>query len=125
MLENILLILIYVLAPAGVLWLCRKVAWLGKVGPVLVLYLLGIILGNVWHPSGMAAIQEALSSAAVPFAIPLMLFGCTFRMGETRSQVLAIISGLVSVIVVVIVGYLIFGHSIPDGAKIGGMLTGV
>lgn len=125
MIQNILLILIYILAPAGVLWLCRKVAWLGKIGPVLVLYILGIILGNVWHPSGMAAIQEVLSSAAVPFAIPLMLFGCTFRKGETRSQVLAIISGLVSVIVVVIAGYLIFGHRIPDGAKIGGMLTGV
>ena len=125
MLENILLILVYILAPAGVLWLCRKVAWLGKVGPVLVLYILGIILGNVWHPSGMAAIQEALSSAAVPFAIPLMLFGCTFRKGETRSQVLAVMAAIVSVIVVVIVGYLIFGHRIPDGAKIGGMLTGV
>lgn len=125
MVGNILLILIYLLAPAGVMWLCRKVSWLGKIGPVLVLYVLGIILGNVWHPSGMAAIQEVLSSAAVPLAIPLMLFGCTFRKGETRSQVLAVIAGMASVIIVVIAGYLIFGHNIPDGAKIGGMLTGV
>ena len=125
MVSNILLILIYLLAPAGVIWLCRKVSWLGKIGPVLVLYILGIILGNVWHPSGMAAIQEVLSSAAVPLAIPLMLFGCTFRKGETRSQVLAVLSGIASVIIVVIAGYLIFGRNIPDGAKIGGMLTGV
>ena len=125
MVGNILLILIYLLAPAGVMWLCRKVSWLGKIGPVLVLYVLGIILGNVWHPSGMAAIQEVLSSAAVPLAIPLMLFGCTFRKGETRSQVLAVLSGIASVIIVVIAGYLIFGRNIPDGAKIGGMLTGV
>ena len=125
MVGHILLILIYLLAPAGVMWLCRKVSWLGKIGPVLVLYVLGIILGNVWHPSGMAAIQEVLSSAAVPLAIPLMLFGCTFRKGETRSQVLAVIAGMASVIIVVIAGYLIFGRNIPDGAKIGGMLTGV
>jgi len=125
MVGNILLILIYLLAPAGVMWLCRKVSWLGKIGPVLVLYVLGIILGNVWHPTGMAAIQEVLSSAAVPLAIPLMLFGCTFRKGETRSQVLAVIAGMASVIIVVIAGYLIFGRTIPDGAKIGGMLTGV
>ena len=125
MVGNILLILSYLLAPAGVMWLCRKVSWLGKIGPVLVLYILGIILGNVWHPTGMAAIQEVLSSAAVPLAIPLMLFGCTFRKGETRSQVLAVIAGMASVIIVVIAGYLIFGHDIPDGAKIGGMLTGV
>ena len=125
MVGNILLILIYLLAPAGVMWLCRKVSWLGKIGPVLVLYVLGIILGNVWHPTGMAAIQEVLSSTAVPLAIPLMLFGCTFRKGETRSQVLAVIAGMASVIIVVIAGYLIFGRNIPDGAKIGGMLTGV
>ena len=125
MVGNILLILIYLLAPAGVMWLCRKVSWLGKIGPVLVLYVLGIILGNVWHPTGMAAIQEVPSSAAVPLAIPLMLFGCTFRKGETRSQVLAVIAGMASVIIVVIAGYLIFGRNIPDGAKIGGMLTGV
>lgn len=125
MVGNILLILIYLLAPAGVMWLCRKVSWLGKIGPVLVLYVLGIILGNVWHPTGMAAIQEVLSSTAVPLAIPLMLFGCTFRKGETRSQVLAVIAGMASVIIVVIAGYLVFGRNIPDGAKIGGMLTGV
>lgn len=125
MVGNILLVLIYLLAPAGVMWLCRRVSWLGKIGPVLILYVLGVILGNIWHPSLMGAIQEVLSSAAVPLAIPLMLFGCTFRKGETRSQVLAILAGIVSVIAAVIAGYLIFGKGIPDGAKVGGMLTGV
>lgn len=125
MISAIILVLIYILAPAGVLWLCRRIPWLGKIGPVLILYVLGIILGNVWHPAEMPQIQEILSSAAVPLAIPLMLFGCTFRKGETRSQVLAIITGILSVVMVVIAGYLIFGKSIPDGAKVGGMLTGV
>ena len=125
MISAIILVLIYILAPAGVLWLCRRIPWLGKIGPVLILYILGIILGNVWHPAEMPQIQEILSSAAVPLAIPLMLFGCTFRKGETRSQVLAIITGILSVVMVVIAGYLIFGKSIPDGAKVGGMLTGV
>jgi len=125
MIGSIILVFIYVFAPAGVLWLCRRVPWLGKIGPVLILYILGLVLGNVWHPSGMAQIQEILSSAAVPLAIPLLLFGCTFRKSETRSQLLAIISGIVSVIVVVVIGYLIFGKHLTDGAKIGGMLTGV
>lgn len=125
MISAIILVLIYILAPAGVLWLCRRIPWLGKIGPVLILYVLGIILGNVWHPAEMPQIQEILSSAAVPLAIPLMLFGCTFRKGETRSQVLAIITGILSVVMVVIAGYLIFGKSIHDAAKVGGMLTGV
>lgn len=125
MLENILLIILYLLAPAGVIWLCRKSSFLGKIGPVLILYIMGIIIGNVWHPSAKAQIQEVLSSATVPLAIPLLLFGCKFRKGETRNQVMALITGMASVIVAVIVGYLIFGDKIQDGAKIGGMLTGV
>ncbi len=117
--------LVFLLAPAGVLWLCRRYAWLGKIGPVLLLYILGIILGNIWKPDGLPGIQDVLSSAMVPLAIPLMLFGCTFRKSETRSQLLALLTGISAVIVSVVAGYLIFGKSIPDGDKIGGMLTGV
>lgn len=122
---TVLYALIFVLAPAAVLKLCRKVKWIGKIGPVLTLYILGIILGNIYHPTGLAGIQDALSNATVPLAIPLMLFGCTFRKSETRSQLLALITGIFAVMVAVIAGYLIFGRNIDEGAKIGGMLTGV
>ena len=125
MIGNVLITLFFLLAPAGVLWLCRRLPVLDKIGPVLVLYLLGIIVGNLFHPPGMAQIQEVLSSAMVPLAIPLMLFSCTFRKSETRSQLLALLSGLAAVAVAVVAGYLLFGRNIADGAKIGGMLTGV
>ena len=117
--------LVFLLAPAGVLWLCRRYAWLGKIGPVLLLYILGIILGNIWKPDGLAGIQDVLSSAMVPLAIPLMLFSCSFEKSETRSQLLALLTGIFAVCLAVVAGYLIFGRNIPDGAKIGGMLTGV
>ena len=122
---TILLALVFVLAPAGVMWLCRKVSWLGKIGPVLILYILGVIIGNLIHVPHQAQLQDILSSAAVPLAIPLMLFTCTFRKSETRSQLLALITGLVAVITAVIAGYFIFGKNITDAPKIGGMLTGV
>ncbi len=125
MIGNILLILFFLLAPAGVLWLCRRVPVLGKIGPVLILYLIGIVVGNLFHPSGMAQIQEALSSAMVPLAIPLMLFSCTFRKSETRSQLLALVTGLVAVTAAVVAGYFLFGKKMDDGAQVGGMLTGV
>lgn len=122
---NILMVIFFLLSPAGMLWLCRKVKVLGKIGPVLLLYIVGIIVGNVFHPSGMPQIQDLLTSAMVPLAIPLMLFSCTFSRSETRSQLLALVSGLVAVITAVVAGYYLFGRNIPDGAKIGGMLTGV
>lgn len=138
MVWNIVLTAFFLLAPAGVLWLCRHVRWVGKTGPVLVLYLLGIIIGNIGLvpglslPSGAAGIQDILSSAMVPIAIPLMLLGCTFRKSETRSQVLALFTGMIAVVLAVMGGYLIFGkaidasaHGADTAANIGGMLTGV
>ena len=122
----IILVAGFCLIPAGVLWLCRKFSLLRKIGPVLLLYGLGIIIGNTGlMPGQMPAVQELLSNAMVPLAIPLMLFACTFNMKGARSQILALITGLISVITAVVIGFLIFGRDIPEGAKVGGMLTGV
>ncbi|MBQ0025065.1 MAG: DUF819 family protein [Bacteroidales bacterium] len=125
MLATVIYILLFLLCPALVLWLCNRVKVLSTIGPILILYVIGIALGNLWKPEGLPQVQDLLSSAMVPLAIPLMLFGCTFRKGETRSQVLALVTGLVSVCIAVIAGYLLFGRSISGGPQIGGMLTGV
>lgn len=116
---------VFLLAPAAVIRLCKRIPLLSKIGPVLVLYILGIIIGNIFHPACMAQVQDILSSAMVPMAIPLMLFSCKFSRSQTRSQLLALITGMAAVIVAVIIGFLIFGREIPDGTKVGGMLTGV
>lgn len=122
----IILVAGFCLIPAGILWLCRRFPLLQKIGPVLLLYGLGLIIGNIGlMPQQMPAVQELLSNAMVPLAIPLMLFSCSFKMSGARSQILAMVTGLVSVILAVTAGYVIFGTSIPDGAKVGGMLTGV
>ncbi len=125
MIGNILTIVFFLLCPACVLWLCRRFPLLDKIGPVLILYIVGIIFGNLFHPSGMADVQEVLSSATVPLAIPLMLFSCTFQRSKTRSQLIALLLGLAAVTLSVLAGYFIFGMNMEDGAKIGGMLTGV
>jgi len=122
----IILVAGFCLIPAGVLMLCRRYRFLGKIGPVLILYALGIIIGNIGlMPGQMPAVQEILSNAMVPLAIPLMLFGCTFKLSGARSQILAMVTGLISVTAAVTAGYLIFGNDIQEGAKVGGMLTGV
>ena len=122
----IILSLVFCTAPVGVLWICKKVPFLGKIGPVLLLYILGVIIGNIGiRPEGMGTIQEILSSAMVPLAIPMMLFGCTFRFKEAKEQLKALLTGLAAVVMAVIAGYLIFGKNIEEGTKIGGMLTGV
>lgn len=125
MIGNILTIVFFLLCPACVLWLCKRFPLLDKIGPVLILYIVGIIFGNLFHPSGMAGIQNVLSSATVPLAIPLMLFSCTFQRSKTKSQLIALLLGLAAVTLSVLAGYFLFGRNMEDGAKIGGMLTGV
>ena len=125
-LNTIFLVLLFCLLPAGVLWLCRRFSLLNKIGPVLLLYGTGLLIGNIGlMPEQLPAVQDLLSNATVPLAIPLMLFGCSFSMKGTRSQILALITGMISVICAVAIGYLIFGKNIQDGTKVGGMLTGV
>lgn len=121
-----ILIAAFCLIPAGVLWLCRRFSLLGKIGPVLILYFIGIIIGNIGlMPGQLPAVQELMSNAMVPLAIPLMLFSSTFKLSGARSQLLALITGIISVATAVVIGFLIFGDNIPEGNKVGGMLVGV
>ena len=121
-----ILITAFCLIPAGVLWLCRRFSLLGKIGPVLILYFIGIIIGNIGlMPGQLPAVQELMSNAMVPMAIPLMLFSCTFKLSGARPQLLALITGMISVATAVVIGFLIFGDNIPEGNKVGGMLVGV
>ena len=46
-LNMIFLAVAFCTIPAGVLWLCRKIKFLGKIGPVLILYMAGLIIGNI------------------------------------------------------------------------------
>lgn len=137
MVVTILLAVFFLVAPAIVLFLCRKVTWIGKLGPVLVLYILGVIVGNIGNIFGCPMsestvhMQKLLSTVTVPFAIPLMLLGCSFSKGDGRRYATVLATGLVAVIVAIISGYFIFRHSIDSGtmggdgaAKIGGLLAG-
>ena len=121
-----ILIIAYCTIPAGVLWLCRKVKVIGKIGPILMLYFLGAIIANIGIlPSGpeTGKVQDLLSNAMIPLAIPLMLFSFTFRKSETRDQLIAMITGLVAVIVAIVAGYPIFGPHIPNAPQVAGMYT--
>ncbi len=127
MVGNIILVLVFLVVPAGVLRLCRKVPFFGKIGPILLLYAVGLIIGNLpFHARDAAAIQDIVTSAMIPLAIPMLLFGCTFKKGQTRTQAKALVSGLIAVIVAVVSGYLLFKNDLgADAPKIGGMITGV
>ena len=121
-----LLTLIFVLAPALAIWLCRRVAVLEKLGPIMLLYAFGIVLGNIpWKPAEMPLMQELATSVSIPLAIPMMLFGCRFTLKEASLQLRVCISGFLSVFIAVVAGYLLYGKYIAEGAEIGGIMSGM
>ena len=80
MMAKIVLVLFYLLFPAAVLWACRKNKILGKLGPVLTLYILGVVVANLHIvPEDCRGIQKTLQDVMIPLAIPMMLFGCNFK----------------------------------------------
>lgn len=128
-----LLLLIYIFTPALVLKLCSKYEILKKIGPVLLLYVVGILLGNSGLiPNGAYELQDMMVTIIIPLAIPLMLFSCNFLQWDIKNAVLTLLAGLVAVVIAVVSGHLIFSSVLganpvfgPHINKISGMLAGV
>ena len=122
----IILSAIFCLTPAVVLWLCRRIPLLGKVGPIMVLYAFGMIIGNLpFIPAEIKPLQEIIPNIMVPLAIPMMLFGCSFSRKELRLQIKLCVSGFLSVCIAIVIGYLFFGRNVEQGAQIGGIMSGM
>ena len=123
---TVVLTLVFCLTPALVLWLCRRFPLMGKVGPIMVLYAIGMIIGNLpVLPAEIKPLQDMIPNIMVPLAIPMMLFGCTFSRKELRLQVKLCASGFLSVCIAVVVGYLLFGRNVEQGAQLGGIMSGM
>lgn len=128
---KIILFVFYLLAPAAVLYGCRKWRWMDKIGPILILYFLGAIIANLGifpvsgTPEGdsLLKFQNNFSTVLIPMAIPMILLSFTYRKGETKDQLIAMVTGLIAVIIAVVAGYPLFAKHIPDAPKIAGMYT--
>ena len=125
-LEYIIYSLFFCVAPAGVIWACRRYKVLGKIGPIMVLYAIGMVIGNLpFLPEGIKSLQDMIPNVMIPLAIPMMLFGCHFSSREAGLQLKLVVSGFSSVCLAVIVGYLLFGCHVEEGAEIGGIISGM
>lgn len=125
----ILLGLFYLLIPAIILYLTKKSSIVKKLGSVVVAYGIGIamsVLGLL--PEGSAQIQDIMTSASVPLAIPLLLFPTRIKewfslAGPTFK---ALIVGLFSVVLMVFIGYFLFKPEEGEEFwKVGALLIGV
>lgn len=85
-----------------------------------------MIIGNLpLDIPEMPVVQDIATSASIPLAIPMMLFCCRFTRSDASTQLKVVISGFLSVAIAVVVGYVFFGKLIPEGDKIGGIMSGM
>ena len=126
MIAKLLIIVFYLLAPAGVLWACRRVKFLDKVGPVLTLYILGVVVANLHIvPESCHGIQKILQDVMIPLAIPMMLFGCNFKDFKAGVTAKAFVICLISTAAMVVAGFFLLRNQLGvDGPTIGATLSG-
>lgn len=125
----ILLGLFYLLIPAIILYLTKKSSIIKKLGSIIIAYGIGIILGlSGILPEGSLQIQDIITSASIPIAIPLLLFPTRIKdwfslAGPTFK---ALLVGLISVVIMVFLGFFIFKQEANEEFwKVGALLIGV
>lgn len=127
---QIISLLFYFTFPALVIFLCRKFSFLNKIGEILILYIIGILVSNlVIFPLGLGEklhdIQDMLTSVMILLAFPMILFGSDLKNWKLKKTIVALCIGLVSVVVVDIIGFYIFNNNQTGFEKIAGLLVGV
>ncbi|TGK05151.1 DUF819 family protein [Leptospira langatensis] len=108
--------------------LAKRFHWIGILGPVVLCYATGILLGNLL-PEALfpRKILETISEVSVPIAIPLLLASSDFLKGLREAKP-ALFSFFLSCLAVsissIVVGFALSSLH-PESPKIQGMLAGL
>jgi len=127
-LGQVLLVIFYLVVPFIFLVLEKKVAIIQKINPIVILYVIGIIMGNIkLIPDSFFTLQDMLSSISILFAIPLILLSLNISSWKrcAKSALISFIAIIIADVLAILIGYLIFKDKIEDSYKIGGLLVGV
>jgi len=125
------IVILCIFLPLVILWLTYKYPVLNKVGTIIIAYILGCSLGLVGlipDNEETHALQTAVASGAIPFAIPLLLFSADIKSWTKLAPpfIKSTIGGLLGCALSVVIGFLLFGRNNAElYSSIGGMLTGL
>lgn len=124
----VLWIIIFLILPAGLIWLCKKLPVLNKIGIVLLCYIIGMLIGNLGllpdsvtaaPPGGGDSVLSLVQSVTICIALPLILFSLDIKnwFSVAKKGMLCMLLACVSVIVVALVIHLIMGSGDPDSSQ--------
>jgi uncharacterized membrane protein len=77
---HILVTAVFLLVPAGVLWLTHHQPWAAKIGIIVLCYTAGLLAGNTGLiPTSVLPVQETISEGCIILALPMLLFTLDVR----------------------------------------------
>ncbi len=123
----VLQVLLCLVTPAAAIWAAQRFKPAKVLGPVVLCYATGILLANLPGLSLSEGASRGVAEAAVPLAIPLLLFSTELDkwLGLARSLLVAFgLACLSSVIAAASIGWA-FRDASEEWWKIAGMLVGV
>ena len=125
---SVLILLFYLLYPVLLLALGNRYAIINKIGVIVFCYIGGLIIGNTGIvPSEMDSLQGDLMGVMILLGIPLVLFSENILkwIKMARITFISLLLGVLSVVIMVFLGYFLLKDQIPEAWKIGGLLIGV
>lgn len=129
-LPDILQVLIMIGFPIAILEIVKRNKLAGMIGPVILCYGLGLVIGNLPESPVNVSLSQTVAEAAVPLAISLMLLSTRFIAWLKYAKQTAKSFGL-AVVAVLVASFgvsLAFFYSqtpLPDIWKLSGMMVGV
>lgn len=110
--------------------LARKWRWIDKVSPMAVLYVIGLLVANLttWiRQENLLATNNTIGNICIPLAIPLMLLSCTLSHWSTGKALKSFLSGLLSILIVIIAGFFLFRgqYSSHKYAQVSAVAVGI
>ena len=124
---------IYIAAPILIAAAYQRSQFVRRVGTVIIAYAVGLVLAvtgmvKMGDVQALESAQNNIMDISVPIAIPLMLFNCNFRLWthSLPKTVLALVGGLLSITVAVVVAFFLFRNSGIGGLdRISGLMMGI
>ncbi len=119
---------LFILLPVAVIYFEGRYSIVKKIGAVLICYAIGLLIGNLGMlPDGAAKYQDMLTTITIPLALPLILFSIDVKswLRRMRSAFTAFITGMISVLAIVFIGFFIFHGKLENSWQVAGMLVGV
>ncbi len=121
--------LFYLMAPAAILVLAKRVSFVARLGTIVAAYGVGLLVGNLGVlPEGIEAVHGLLTTLTVPLALPLLFFSMDVRQwrGLAANATKSLIAALIAVTIGSTLTFLAFRGVVgPEAWKAAGMLVGV